>query len=124
MRTELWGLLLLTLGVCLFLALVSFSRADRYSETGIVNLIGPVGVQMADLALRSVGLTSFFFDGVLLFCGFSLLFGRRLRPSAFETSGYVLAVPTGAIFLHLVLGTRRILGHKPGGFFGDLWFVA
>ena len=120
MRTELWGLLLLTLGVCLFLALVSFSRADRYSETGIVNLIGPVGVQMADLALRSVGLTSFFFDGVLLFCGFSLLFGRRLRPSAFETSGYVLAVPTGAIFLHLVLGTRRILGHKPGGFFGEL----
>lgn len=120
LRTELWGLLLLTLGVCLFLALVSFSRTDRFSETGVVNLIGPVGGQVADLTLRSVGLCAFFFDGVLIFCGVSLLFGRRLKLSPMESAGYVLAVPTGAVFLDLTLAGERILGHKPGGFFGEL----
>jgi len=101
------------------LALVSFSSADRYSESRVVNLIGPVGVQVADLALQSVGLTAFFFDGILLFCGCSLLFGRRLKPSPMELGGYALAVPTGAIFLHLLLD-ERVLGHRPGGFFGAL----
>lgn len=119
LRTELWGLILVALGACLFLALVSFSSADRYSESRVVNLIGPVGVQVADLALQSVGLTAFFFDGILLFCGCSLLFGRRLKPSPMELGGYALAVPTGAIFLHLLLD-ERVLGHRPGGFFGAL----
>ena len=48
LKSELIGLGLITFSLCLFLALVSFSRTEGVSETTAVNLIGPVGVYLAD----------------------------------------------------------------------------
>ncbi|MCA9562680.1 MAG: DNA translocase FtsK 4TM domain-containing protein, partial [Myxococcales bacterium] len=101
LRTELWGLVLLTLGACFFLALVSFSRADSLTGGGGNNLIGPVGVQVADISLKSIGLCAFFLDAALIFSGLSLMFGRRLKPGSTELTGYALALPSGSVLLHL-----------------------
>ncbi len=120
LKSELIGLGLITFSLCLFLALVSFSRTEGVSETTAVNLIGPVGVYLADATLHTIGLCSFFLDAILLFCGFSLLTGRRLRPSGMEFSGYALAVPSGAMFMDLIFENQRYLGHKSGGFLGEL----
>ncbi len=120
LRTELWGLLLSTLALCLLLALISFSPAEGVESGRVFNLIGPVGAQFADGALRSIGLCAFFLDAALFFVGFSLLFGRRLRASGMELGGYALAVPTGAILLNLAFDGERILGHRAGGYLGEL----
>jgi len=120
LKTELWGLALLTLGLCLFLALVSFSKTEGSNAARAINLIGPAGAKLADLTLHAVGLGAFFLDAALVFCGFSLLLGRRVRVSAMELSGYVLVVPVGAMLLDLLLDGQRILGHQAGGFVGEL----
>ncbi|MBN1944050.1 MAG: DNA translocase FtsK 4TM domain-containing protein [Bradymonadales bacterium] len=120
LHLEIWGLLLITTGLILFLALISFSRTDIHRQGEVFNLIGPVGVQIANFALRSVGLGAFFLDAVLFFCGFSLFFRRSLRPNVMEGVGYFLALPAGTVTLHLLFKGERVLGHKAGGFLGEL----
>jgi DNA segregation ATPase FtsK/SpoIIIE-like protein len=120
LRHELWGIGLLTLALCLFLALISYSSVDSGHGGGAVNLIGPVGAELANVMLEGIGLCAFFFDGVLFYCGFALLFGRQLRLSSQEGVGYGVAIPTGAVLLHLVFAGDRVLGHKAGGLIGEL----
>ena len=120
LRVEIWGVVLLTVGLCLFLALISFSRTDTQGSDDVANLIGPVGVQVADIVLYSIGLSAFFFNAVLFYCGFALVFGKKLRLTWQETVGYAIAIPAGSVFLHLVFDAQQLLGHSPGGLFGEL----
>jgi S-DNA-T family DNA segregation ATPase FtsK/SpoIIIE len=119
LRAEIWALLLLAGALCLFLALVSFSPLDA-AVAGPSNLIGPAGAEIADATLSAIGLCAFFLDAVAFFCGFTLLVGRRPRLSWLEGLGYGLAIPAGAVFLHLVTDGQRVLGHKAGGIVGEL----
>jgi S-DNA-T family DNA segregation ATPase FtsK/SpoIIIE len=120
LSAEIWGLVLISVGTCLFLALVSYSAAEDAATGAGVNLIGPVGEQLAGAVLATSGLVAFFLNGILIFFGFLLLFGKEWKPRVLEITGYALAVPSATVGLHLLFDGDAVLGHAAGGWIGAL----
>jgi S-DNA-T family DNA segregation ATPase FtsK/SpoIIIE len=116
LQREIAGLSLLSVGICLFLALVSFEAPGAENAT---NLIGPVGATIADVLFEGLGVAAFCLDALVCYVGFSLLVGFRVDWNPGEAAGYLLFVLGGTVAAHLGLDGYRLFGHVPGGIVGS-----
>lgn len=116
LQREITGLVVLSLGICLFLALVSFEAPQT---EGAANLIGPVGATAADYLFQGLGIAAFCLDALLCYVGFSLLIGFRVDWNPTEAAGYLLFVVGGTVAAHLGLTGYTLFDHAPGGLIGS-----
>ena len=118
------------LALILFVALVSYDRADpSFSSTGqpgpVANLIGPFGAHLSDLFFLLFGGPAFLFPIMLGLAGWNLFRDRKSlepvdrRTAALRGLGFFLALASscGLATLHFSSGT---LPNSAGGLFGTL----
>ncbi len=121
---EFLGIVILSLGVLLFISLISFSPDDPNfifpEKTEIKNIIGFQGSFTADLFYQSLGLISllipftFFFSGISVFRTKKIYF---LVPNIFYTVLYVLF---GSLFFSTYfLNSYELYINGNGGFVGN-----
>lgn len=115
---EIAGILVLAIGLCLLLAVVSFDAADLEGSSGVSNLIGPVGAHVGDALLRLFGIAAFCFDAIVLYFGFNLLVGRHLDWRVGQIVGQGLFLLASTALAHLALDAYILLDHQPGGVVG------
>lgn len=119
-RLEIYGILVLTFAIALFLALISFEGADvaaaaKGRAEGTANLIGPLGAQVADLFLGGLGAGAFFLAFAFGYFGLTYLVGRRARVTRLDALGWLGALLSGAVLCHVAFAPARFLDHLPGG---------
>ena len=75
--TEIFGFLILSAGICLFVSLVSYSPEDPNfifpENTEIKNLLGFKGSYISDIFFQSIGLISYFVSLTLIFTGINII---------------------------------------------------
>jgi S-DNA-T family DNA segregation ATPase FtsK/SpoIIIE len=104
LKKEIKGILLGALGLFLLMALISFDSGDLSlntytSETGIHNLGGKVGANVADLFMQLFGIASYAIPCVLLYLSYNLLRFKELRWRRYKGIAFVfLVVSLSAIF--------------------------
>ena len=122
---EAYGIALLASATVFFLCLSSYDSSDvqvaglaaRSGRT--LNLAGPVGAHLADLALTAFGGASFVLASAMAFAGGAFLLRRSFPVQGRAVAGFVLSVLTLAAFLQLWV-RRPILDHPAGGAVGEL----
>lgn len=109
------GVVMLIGALFLCFALFSFDPGDLGGKR---NLVGPIGVRMADALLAGIGLAGYLAAVVLVIAAGSVIVGRVMRPrlvAALSVPGIVLAL---TMLAHLLYGERVALGHPAGGAVG------
>jgi len=107
---ELLGLLLLTLGLLLFLSLISFHPRDPSlihhisGEADISNWIGPFGADVASVLLTLAGLAAFLIPVALLSVGARRLRGKKPREVFGRGLGLLILLAALPALLQLTLG--------------------
>jgi S-DNA-T family DNA segregation ATPase FtsK/SpoIIIE len=125
LRKDLLGLVLLTLAIVWFLALLSYDRLDLSRNTTrpndpAQNWIGPVGAWWSDLSLLVLGGAAFLAPLAFLLYGLGSLtvafqFARRWWPWV-----TLLLVSTAFLDLNENFARRMVPFEQPGGLVGDL----
>ncbi len=124
LHSELLGVAILVLSLCLMLALISFHPEDLNPQgsarlTGRAqNLIGPVGASLADIILSFLGIVGFILPLSLSIPGVFFLTGRSMRLELVDLIGYPLTLLLSAIAAQLWFPNSLLLGHEPGGWLG------
>ncbi len=120
LRLEVYGVLLALFAIALFLALITFDRADVGVGVGVTtsNLLGPVGAHMADLFLWILGLCAFLMDAGFAFLGVRAIVRRPYRFTAAFLTWSLLVLLCTAILLEVVFHGTRPFDHAPGGAVG------
>ncbi len=122
---EAYGIALLAVATVFFLCLASYDPSDvqasglaaRSGRT--LNLAGPVGAHLADLALHAFGGASFILACGLALAGGAFLLRRSFPVRARAALGFVLIVLTLSAFLQLAVH-HPLLAHAPGGAVGEI----
>lgn len=123
---ELLGLLLVSLGLLLLLALASFDPRDPSllhhvsGEPDIANWIGPFGADLASVLLALGGLAAFLIPVALLFVGGRRLTGSKPREVFGRGLGLLVLLAALPALLQLTLGRLAWRGGvvDSGGVFG------
>lgn len=125
LRKDLLGLVLLTVAIVWFLALLSYDRLDLSRNTTrpndpAQNWIGPVGAWWSDQSFLVLGGAAFLAPLALLLYGLGSLtvafqFARRWWPWL-----TLLLVSTAFLDLNENLARRLVPSEQPGGLVGDL----
>jgi S-DNA-T family DNA segregation ATPase FtsK/SpoIIIE len=126
---ELWGFLLLVVGVLALLSLVSHSPLDRsLDSTGspgpIHNWIGPLGAYLSDGLEQLFGWVAFAFPLALVYIGARLLVGRGLEAPRTKAVGFLLFACSLMVLLDLFPYTPRISGLIRGSGLGGYLMAA
>jgi len=119
------GLLLFTLGLLLFLSLVSYSAIDPcFSVSGsgapIRNYIGIIGAYLSDVLLQLVGVSAYFIPCFFFaYALFLALGGEAVHPHLKKVGGLLFFIAMSAFF-GLQGGTIGLFGEKvpAGGMLG------
>ncbi len=130
---EVAGLLVMALALLLLVSLISFSPRDpsffHYAtrEESARNFGGLVGAHLAGDVLSIMGIAAFLVPAALLWAGFALVSGGRLRVRTIGVVGFVLLLTSTCLLLTLLETEGFDLafrGVRPGGFLGVLLFQA
>jgi DNA segregation ATPase FtsK/SpoIIIE, S-DNA-T family len=105
----------------MLLSFVSYEGIDADGTTvGNSNMMGIAGQWAAYFSMTLFGAASFMIDAFLWLGALTLFTSRvgKVRPSGIL--GIMIAGILSAIALHTALRPEVILGHAPGGFFGEV----
>ncbi|CAH2030144.1 membrane protein of unknown function [Trichlorobacter ammonificans] len=124
---ELQGMAIGAVGIFLLMALFTFSSADQSlnswsTASGVQNLGGRLGAQVADLLLMLFGLASYLLPGVLLLIAYNLLRFKEPRLRLYKSVAFGgLLVSLAALFA-FNLEVTTLLGQQvpTGGAIGAL----
>ena len=79
---EIFGLIIVTLGILLFISLISYSPSDPNfifpENTEIKNLLGYQGSYVADLFFQSIGLIAFLVSLTFIFTGINIFLKKEI----------------------------------------------
>ena len=121
-QLEVYGALLTLFSITLFLALVTFDRADVGVGVGTRatsgNLLGPVGAHMADLFLWLVGVVAFLVDLGFGYVGVRALFRRPVRLTAGPIVWTATTLLMTAVLLQVLFRGSRPFGYATAGVVG------
>jgi len=125
---EIFGVVLVAVGLFSLLALVSYSPRDiSLNSTGtgkgqIGNMGGIVGAYLADLSIQTIGWAAFTIPIFFIFLGVTRFFYRNWGSWALRSAGAGLFVMTLSVLVQLVLGPITFTGGRVpgGGFMGKL----
>jgi DNA segregation ATPase FtsK/SpoIIIE, S-DNA-T family len=112
---EVLGVLMLVGSLFLCFALFSFDPGDGHSQT---NLVGPLGVHLADALLGSIGVAGYIGALVLVAIAGAVIVGKRIRPSPIAVASSIGIMLSLTILAELVLAEATLFGHAPGGAIG------
>jgi S-DNA-T family DNA segregation ATPase FtsK/SpoIIIE len=105
-RLEIAGVFLFMLALLLSFALFSFERGDA----GEHNLVGPLGVHLANGVLGAIGVIGYAaVIGVGLAAG-AVILGRVARPSIGVLFSWMLMIVAASVLAHLVSGSGGVVG--------------
>ncbi len=119
---EIFGIILSVATIILLLALASFDPSDPVLDDAgakASNLIGLVGAYMAHALLYLLGISSFLLVVGLGYAA-AVAFGRgALRVTFKKVIGYFALLIQGTALVHILLAGSILMGHAPGGVFGE-----
>src|SRR5438034_1871169 len=122
---ELLGIIILALGICLSLALLTYRPDDSsafYTSTNIAvaNWIGYYGATIAWLFVSFLGFAGVLFPAALLILGWNRFWGKELEFLQTKLIGFAMLVLTAPPLLDLTLGKVWLRGAllPSGGYLG------
>ncbi|MCK6544421.1 DNA translocase FtsK 4TM domain-containing protein [Myxococcota bacterium] len=115
-RLEIFGVLVLVVALALCIALFTFDPTDA---KGRGNLVGPLGVHLANGLLGAVGVYGYFVAVALTIGAGAVIVGRLVRPS-FTAILSFLSITVGATVLAHLIASGPVSGHPAGGVVGKL----
>lgn len=118
-RSEVFGFLLIVLGLLLVLSLASYHHTDPSFDTAsssaaVRNWIGPTGAYLADALLQILGWTAFLIPLLCFIAGGRLLLVRPLGSPGAKAIGAALLMASLAALLELFPHTPRVFGFIHG----------
>lgn len=115
-RVEVAGIVLLIFAIALCFALFSFDPRDG---TGRGNLVGPVGVHLANALLGAIGIAGYLAAVGLTVLAGAVIVGRVGRPSITGILSSIGMLFSGSVIAHLLV-RELVLGHPAGGALGAI----
>ena len=116
---EIWGVVVLTTSLLLFLALISYAPAES-PDARPTSWIGPLGSYAAATLLFVFGMSSYILLAALFTFATSLLLRRNLTFGNQQIGGAVLGVLALATTIYVSFPTFSFYGHNAGGIIGEL----
>ncbi len=123
---ELIGIIILALGICLSLALITYHPDDSsafYTSTGtaVSNWIGYYGATVAWLFVSFLGFASLLFPAALLILGWNRFWGKELEFLQTKLIGFAMLVIAAPPLLDLSVGKVWVRGAliPSGGYLGS-----
>src|SRR5207248_1208592 len=123
---ELIGIVILALGICLSLALLTYHPDDSSAfytstNTAVANWIGYYGATVAWLFVSFLGFAGILFPAALLILGWNRFWGKELEFLQTKLIGFALLVITAPPLLDLGFGKVWIRGAllSSGGYLGS-----
>ena len=122
--TEIFGFLILSAGIFLFVSLVSYSPEDPNfifpENTEIKNLLGFRGSYISDIFFQSIGLISYLVSLTLIFTGINIIIRKDFFLIIENIFYSILYSIFGSLFLNHFYNTAFALFiNGNGGFIGD-----
>ncbi len=122
--TEIFGFLILSAGIFLFVSLISYSPEDPNfifpENTEIKNLLGFRGSYISDIFFQSIGLISYLVSLTLIFTGIKIIVKKDFFLVIENIFYTVLYSIFGSLFLnHFYNTTFALFINGNGGFIGD-----
>ncbi len=122
--TEIFGFLILSAGIFLFVSLVSYSPEDPNfifpENTEIRNLLGFRGSYISDIFFQSIGLVSYLVSLTLIFTGINIILKKDFFLIIENIFYSILYSIFGSLFLNYFYNTTFALFiNGNGGFIGD-----
>jgi S-DNA-T family DNA segregation ATPase FtsK/SpoIIIE len=122
---ELIGIIILALGICLSLALLTYHPDDSSAfytstNTAVANWIGYYGATIAWLFVSFLGFAGVLFPAALLILGWNRFWGKELEFLQTKLIGFAMLVLTAPPLLDLTLGKVWLRGAllPSGGYLG------
>src|SRR5689334_12197131 len=122
---ELIGIIILALGICLSLALLTYHPDDSSAfytstNTAVANWIGYYGATIAWLFVSFFGFAGILFPAALLILGWNRFWGKELEFLQTKLIGFALLVITAPPLLDLAIGKVWVRGAllPSGGYLG------
>ncbi len=120
---EIFGLIIVTLGILLFISLISYSPSDPNfifpENTEIKNLLGFQGSYVADLFFQSIGLIAFLVSLTFIFTGINIFLKKEIYLIIENTFFVVLYSISGSLFFSFFYkDTFELYINGNGGFVG------
>ncbi len=122
--TEIFGFLILSTGIFLFVSLISYSPEDPNfifpENTEIRNLLGFRGSYISDIFFQSIGLISYLVSLTLIFTGINIIIKKDFFLIIENIFYSILYSIFGSLFLNYFYNTTFALFiNGNGGFIGD-----
>jgi S-DNA-T family DNA segregation ATPase FtsK/SpoIIIE len=116
---EIWGVVVLTTSLLLFLALISYAPAEG-PDGRPTSWIGPLGSYAAATLLFAFGLSSYILLAALFAFSTSLLLRRHLTLGNQQIGGAVLGILALSTVVYISFPAFMFYGHNAGGLIGEL----
>lgn len=116
---EIWGVVVLTTSLLLFLALISYAPAES-ADARPTSWIGPLGSYAAATLLFAFGMSSYILLAALFSFSTSLLLRRNLTLGNQQIGGAVLGILALATTIYVSFPGFTFYGHNAGGILGEL----
>ena len=116
---EIWGVVVLTTSLLLFLALVSYTPAES-ADASPTSWIGPLGSYAAATLLFAFGMSSYILLAALFTFSSSLLLRRHLTLGNQQIGGAVLGILALSTTIYVAFPAFTFYGHNAGGLIGEL----
>ena len=116
---EIWGVVVLTTSLLLFLALISYSPAEG-PDARPTSWIGPLGSYAAATLLFAFGMSSYILLAALFTFSTSLLLRRHLTLGNQQIAGAVLGILALSTAVYVSFPAFMFYGHNAGGLIGEL----
>ena len=116
---EIWGVVVLTTSLLLFLALISYAPAEG-PDARPTSWIGPLGSYAAATLLFAFGLSSYILLAALFAFSTSLLLRRHLTLGNQQIGGAVLGILALSTVVYVSFPAFMFYGHNAGGLIGEL----
>ena len=126
--TEIFGFLILSAGIFLFVSLISYSPEDPNfifpENTEIKNLLGFRGSYISDIFFQSIGLISYFVSLTLIFTGINIIIRKDFFLIIENIFYSILYSIFGSLFFNHFYNTAFALFiNGNGGFIGNLSLI-
>ncbi|MBM4352340.1 MAG: hypothetical protein FJ109_00870 [Deltaproteobacteria bacterium] len=119
METGVWGLLIVSLGLLMELALLTYRVGDGVGGALPDNLVGPVGHWLAHILFSAVGYAAHALGLSALALGVLLIGQRTLSLQRFQVVGLSILLLPAAVLLQIVLPAGSSLPRGGGGLVGQ-----
>ena len=121
---EIFGICVSLLGICILIALISYSPEDPNfifpENTEIKNILGFQGSRVSDLIFQSIGLVAYLLPITLMFTGFNILKRKKILLIIENTFLIVVYSIFGSLFFSLFFNQDfELYINGSGGFVGD-----